>query len=474
MKESSIKNLNKKSRYKCFPHALLLLFLVIVICALLSYIIPAGQFERVTTGGKTIVKANSFHYIKSSKLGLFDVFKAIPNGMVNASNIVFLILLVGGSIEVFSKTGAINAGIIKLIQKLGSKGEVIVIVSFTVFFAFLGGFLGWIEAAFPFIPLAMAVICGLGYDTLVGVSVCTLGMILGFTAGPTNIYSVGIAQSIAELPLFSGITFRIIIFLILVFISILHIYKYAKKIKKDPSLSIMKDIDTRDLNYDLDTTKETEFTLTHKFVLVILILTFIATIVGMTKFKWTMNDMSATFVVGSVVAGIVAKMTPNKIAENFSIGFQNIAFGALIVGVARGIQWILLKGNIVDTIIYATSLPLAQLPKSICAIGMFIVQMFINFFIPSGSGQAVVTMPLMIPLSDLLGITRQTTILAFQLGDGFSNIIWFTYGGLMFLLASGKVPYNRWIKFICPLIWKVFLISSLFLIIAVKIKYGPF
>ncbi|WP_050607445.1 YfcC family protein [Clostridium niameyense] len=473
-KNDVIENSIKKPWYKCFPHALFLLFLVIVFCGALSYIIPAGQFDRIKVAGKTIVKANSFHYVKSSYVSIFDIFRAIPNGMVNASNIMFLILLVGGSIEIFSKTGAINAGLITLIRKLGDKGEIIVIVSFTVFFALLGGFLGWIEAAFPFVPLAMAVICGMGYDTLVGVSVCTLGMILGFTAGPTSVYSVGIAQSIAELPLFSGIGFRIVIFITLITISVVHIYKYAKKIKRNPSLSIMKDIDTSDLNYNLNTNEDIEFTLTHKLVLLILCLTFIVTIIGMTKFKWNMNDMSATFVIGSIIAGIISKMTPNKIAENFSVGFQNIAFGALIVGVARGVQWILLKGNIVDTIIYSTSLPLSKLPKCICVIGMFIVQAFINFFIPSGSGQAIVTMPLMVPLSDLLGITRQTAILAFQLGDGFSNIIWFTYGGLMFLLASGKIPYNRWLKFIWPVIWKVFLASSIFLIIAVNINYGPF
>lgn len=466
--------LQKKPWYKSFPHAFLLLFLVIVVCAILSYFVPAGEFKRIEVNGRTVVDAGSFHYIKNTPVSFFDIFRAIPNGMIKASSIMFLILIVGGSIEVFTRTGAINAGLSKIIRKYGEKGGPIVLVILMSFFAILGGFLGWIEAAFPFVPLAMAVICGLGYDTLVGVSVCTLAMILGFTGGPTNVYSVGIAQSVAELPLFSGIGYRLIVYITLIMIAITHVYKYAKKTKKDPSLSLMKGIDTSDLDYNLDLSKEIEFTGKHLVSLLILLGTFIMVVIGMTKLKWSINDMSAMFVIGGIIAGLACKMTPNKIAEYFVKGSEKIVFGALIVGLARGVQWILLEGNIVDTIIYGASLPLSKLPTVICAIGMFIVQMFINFFIPSGSGQAMVTMPIMVPLGDLLGITRQTTILAFQLGDGFSNIIWFTYGGLMFLLAAGKVPYNRWIKFIWPIVWKIFVASCIFLVIAVKIGYGPF
>ena len=472
MKNENI--VKKKPWYKTFPHAFLLLFLVIVVCAILSYIIPAGEFERIQVDGRTVVDAGSFHFVKNTPVSFFDIFRAIPYGILKAGSVVVLILLVGGSIEIFAQTGAIKASLSQLIKKFGDKGGPLVLVILMAFFALLGGFLGWIEAAFPFVPLAMAVIVSLGYDTLVGVAACTLAMILGFTGGPTNVYSVGIAQAVAELPLFSGMGFRLIVYITLVLICMEHVYRYAKKTKADPSLSLMKDIDTTDLDYNLNLTEEIEFTLKHKISLLILFLTFVMIVIGMTKLKWNINDMAAMFVLGGITAGLFYGMTPNKIGELFAKGAEKIVFGALIVGLARGIQWILLQGHIVDTIIYAASLPLSKLPTTICAIGMFIVQMFINFFIPSGSGQAMVTMPIMIPLGDLLGITRQTTILAFQLGDGFSNIMWFTYGGLMFLLASGKVPYNRWIKFVWPVIWKVFVVSCIFLVIAVHIGYGPF
>ena len=467
---------SKKSNWfsNKFPHPLVLLFLVIVAAGVLTYIVPAGEFDRVKLGNRTVVSPDSFHYVTNHPVGVFDFFRAVPNGMIGAASIMFLVLIVGGAIEVFTKTGAINMGLAKLVNKFGDKGGPVIIAILMLYFAVLGGFLGWIEASIPFIPIAIAVAVGLGYDSLVGVGIAVLGAVIGFTGGPTNIYTVGIAHEIAELPIFSGIGFRLVVYGVLVSLAIHHVIRYANKIKRDPNDSLMKGIDTSDLKFDIDGYKDAEFTIRHKLILLILFVTFGFVVYGMTQLKWNINDMSAMFLLSGVIAGIISRLPINVIGEHFAKGASKIVFGALIVGVARGIQWILNEGGITDTIIYNLSVPLSSLPGYLTATGMFFVQTIINFFIPSGSGQAMAVMPIMIPLADLIGVTRQTAVLAFQLGDGFSNILWFTYGGLMVFLSYGKVPYNRWIKFVWPFTVKMIVASIVFIVIATQIHYGPF
>jgi uncharacterized ion transporter superfamily protein YfcC len=451
-----------------------LLFLVIVVAGLLSYIIPAGAFDRMEVDGRTIIVPDSFHYTDTKPIGLFDVFRAIPNGMIQASNIMFLVLLVGGAIKVFNESGAINIGLARLVNKYGEGGGTAIIVVMMIFFAVLGGFLGWIEAAIPFVPLAMVVAIGLGYDTMVGVGICVLGGMLGFATGPTNLYTVGVAHEIAELPMFSGFAYRLIIYITFVALAISHVISYANKIKKDPTQSLMNGIDMSELKYDIDTYSDSEFTLAHKCLIFILVITLISIVYGMLRLNWSINDMSAAFVVSGIIAGIILRFSPAKIVETFIAGSKEAVSGAMVVGIARGVQWILNEGGITDTIIYSLSKPLAHLPAWLSAVGMFVVHTIINFFIPSGSGQAMATMPIMIPLSDLIGLKRQIATLAFQFGDGYSNIFWFSYGGLLIYLSYGKVPYDRWIKFIWPLIIKLTILSALFLIISVKMNYGPF
>lgn len=457
-----------------FPHTIVLLFLIIVAAAVATSIVPAGKFERQVVQGKTIINPTSFKYIESTPVGFFDAFKAVPYGLLGAGSIVFLILIVGGAVEIIGATGTLNSALSKLVFAFEGKRKEYALVALMLALAIIGGWLGWIEAAIPFIPLAVAVVLALGYDSMTAVGVVILGCIGGFTAGPTNMYTVGVAHSIAELPIFSGLTFRTIIWLTIVIVGIHRVVTYARMVQKDPEKSMVKDINVDDLKFDVASHKDADLTLRHKLVLGVLLLSLASTVYGMTKLGWGINEMSAVFVVVTIVTAIIGKIKINEAAEIFVAGASKVVIGGMIVGIARGIQWTLEKGNIIDTIVYNLSLLLQNLPPMLTAVGMFFVQMIMNLFIPSGSGQAMTMMPIMVPLSDILGITRQTACLAFQLGDGISNMFWPTCGGLMLFTAFGRVPYDRWMKFFWPVLWKVTLISIICVLIATAINFGPF
>lgn len=452
-------------------NAFVLLFFVIVLCILASYVVTPGEFERQVVNGRTMVVANSYHNIPREILSPLAIFKAIPYGIMGASNMVVLILLVGGSIEIYNKSGTINAGINKLVNSVGTKGGPLVITLLFIVFAILGGFLGWIEVCIPFAPLVIPILLALGYDTIVAVSVLVLGLMVGFMVGPTNIYTVGIAHQISQLPIFSGLGLRLIIYFIYIPLTLIYILWYANKIRKNPEKSYMKDIDVDDLKVTIS--KNENFTIYHKVSLILLGLTFIISVYGMLKLKWNIIDMTAVFIVSGIVAGLINKMSASDIADSFLIGCKGAFNGAMIVGVARGVQWALEQGKIIDPIIYGMSKMLSGLPSVATAIAVFLVVSVLNGLVPSGSGKAMALMPILMPLSELIGLTRQTMILSYQFGDGLSNIIWFTYGGLLLFLSYGKIPLSKWYKFVMPLIIILAILSMIFLTIAVKISYGP-
>lgn len=452
-------------------NAFCLLFVVIVLCGLASYFVTPGAFDREIINGRTVVIPGSYHLVEKTMLSPFTIFKAVPYGIMGASNIVVLILVVGGAIEIYNKSGSIGAGIGKLIGKIGNKSGALVISIFFIVFAILGGFLGWIEVCIPFAPLVIPILLTLGYDSIVAVSVLILGLMVGFAIGPTNLYTVGISHQIAQLPMFSGLGLRIVAYIVFISLALGYVLFYAEKIKKNPDKSLMKGIDIKDLKMDLSNQKG--ITNNQIIALIILGVTFLISVIGMLKLKWNIIDMSGAFLFSGIAAGIVTKMKPSKIADSFIEGTKNSMNGAMIVGIARGVQWILEQGGVIDPIIYKLSSLLNGLSPVGSAVGVLVVVTFLNALVPSGSGKAMALMPILMPVAQLIGITRQTMILAYQFGDGISNIFWFTYGTLLIFLAYGKVPIGRWYKFVLPLIGIMLLLAILFLSIAVKIGYGP-
>ena len=393
--------------------------------------------------------------------------------MEAAAQIVFFIFVVGGSFQIITATGTIEAGIGIMAKKLNGK-EKLMIPIFMVIFGLGGATFGMAEETIVFVPIGIALARALGFDAITGTAMITLGAACGFNSGFMNPFTVGVAQGIAELPLFSGIGLRIVIFIVLLIITAIYLIRYAEKVKKDPSASVVAKLEKEESGKRIDLSNVPEMNIRHKIILLTIVAGFAVIITGVFKYGWYIVEIGSTFLAMGIISGLIGGLGPSKIASEFVVGAKSIAFGALVVGVARGILIVMTDGLIIDTIVYGLANAIKALPKSLSVIGMYIVQVVINFFIPSGSGQASATMPIMVPLSDLLGITRQTAVMAFQFGDGFTNSIIPTSAALMGYLSMGNVPYEKWFKFIWPLMLIWIGTGMVFLIIANAISYGPF
>lgn len=458
------------------PNAYVILFFILILMSVLTYIVPSGEFERVMMdNGRMGVLPGSFHLIEKTSdmtVSFWDLFRAIPVGMIQAASVMMVVFFAGGMFQVLGATNVIENSIGISIKKIEehniSKHWALVILTFL--FGFFGAAVGY-ENLMPFVPLGVMVALGFGYDLMVGAAVVIGGLSVGFATSPINPYTVGTAHAIADLPTFSGMGLRTAYCLTALVFMAHHTIRYVKKIEKNPDSSMVKGISTVGLDVDHD--KFNSYSLDGKGKLILgIFLSFIVVVVfGVIKFKWYLNEISALFILYAIIIGLVARFSSDKIVNEFITGAGNIAGGALIVGFARAIQVILTQGKIGDTIINNLSAPLHNFSPTISAILMTLVQGVINFFIPSGSGQAMATMPIMIPLSDLIGVNRQVAILAFQVGDGLINMIVPTLGGLLAMLALARVPFDKWFKFILPLVMKLFVVGWIFIAIATAINW---
>lgn len=465
--------INKK-KFKV-PHTYVILFAVIIVMSLLTYVIPAGEFDRVKdeATGRTIVNPAAFHSVDENRTEFFDLFQSIPKGMMASSEIVFFIFVVGGSFQIITGTGAVEAGIGKM--AIGLKGkEKIMIPMFLGLFAIGGGTFGMSEEAIVFVPIGIALARALGFDALTGMAMINLGAAVGFTSGFMNPFTVGVAQGISELPLFSGIALRLVILVVMFTITTCYLIRYANKVKADPANSIVAYLEIEEKDKIIDLSNVPTMEKRHYSVLLVSVVGFVFIIYGVFELGWYITEIGATFLAMGIIGGLLGKLTPSKIAEEFVIGAESIVFGALVVGIARGILVVMQDGMIIDSIINSLALGIKTLPKTISVLGMYIVQIIINFFIPSGSGQAATTMPIMAPLADVIGINRQVAVMAYQFGDGFTNSIIPTNATLMAVLSIAKIPYEKWIKFIWPLMVIWICTGAMFLIFANATNYGPF
>ncbi len=451
-------------------NAFVLIFFVIVIATILTYILPAGEYDRIEKAGRTIVVPDSFHFTDPSPVGFFHIFTSIHSGMVQAAGIIFFVLLVGGAFGVLKATGALDALIFSTTNKLANK-ELLLIPVVTLFFAAGGTLMGMAEETIVYIGIITPLAIALGFDAMVGYAIVALGANIGFMSAVMNPFNIGVAQSIAELPTFSGMGLRLVLLAAFYLAGVIYIYRYAKKIKKNPELKFFG-------NFREGTSKHTQTEIKletrHKLVLIVFLLNFVALIFGVLKLGWYITEIGALFLLFGVIAGVIGKLSPNKIADSFLEGVKEVISGAIIIGFAQAILVVIQDGKLMDSILYYSSSFLSLLPPALNAIGMFFVQLFLNFLVPSGSGQAALTMPIMAPLSDLVGVTRQTAVLAFQLGDGISNSIFPTSGVLIAGLAMAGIPYTKWVKWVLPFIFIQAGLAIVFLLIAQMIKYGPF
>lgn len=460
-----------KRWYERIPNPFVLLFLIIIAVGLLTYIIPAGEFDRVNVGGRMGVVAGTYHSVEQSPVGFFELFKALPVGMVKSASIIFITLISGALFGLLNSTGALENAVGLVVRKIGINKRNRLIWLITFIFGFMGATVGF-ENNIALVPIAVLVALALGGDLMVGAGMAVAGIGVGFATSPINPYTVGVGDVIANLPMFSGALLRSGFCVASLAIVAHHTCSYFSRIEKDPSCSLVTGIGTDGLSLRRPL-EEYSLGGRDKVVLASFLIGMATILFGVFTWGWYITEISAVFIIMAVVAGYLAGMTSDEIVAKMVRGASDIVGGALIIGVARGIQVILDDGRIGDTIVQALATPLADLPVTISAILMTVVHSVINFFIPSGSGQAMATLPIMIPLSDLIGMTRQTAILAFQVGDGVMNLLVPTLGGLLAMIALARVPFDRWFRFAFPLAMKILVTSWFFLAFAVFINWGP-
>ena len=466
----------KKKWYQRIPNTYIILFILVCLAAILTWVLPAGEYTREAVEGvnNPVVVPDSYHTIESQAAGIFEVFKAIPQGFGGAVSIIAIIMFSTGAFTVINKTGALEAGVGVLLNRVrkGRMPSVVVIWIICFLFAALGIIAGP-EIQIPFTTISVAIALGLGYDIVVGLAMIMGAGYTAFATAPVNASLLGTAHSIVGLPLFSAFGFRTVMWFVYTVVVCIVISIYASRVKSDPSRSYARGIDTTGLGFSKDVS-DYKIKKRQIWVLLVILLLFVGIVVGSSQFGWYLDEMSALFIIAGVLAGLVYGLKVNEIVDGFLEGFKNTASVALILAIARGIQVILDNGKIMDTIVNALSAPLADLPPALSAVGMFIATMIIHFFIPSGSALSVTVMPIFSPLATVLGISQQTAVLCMQLGASLPNIIYPTIGAMIAMCGLAKVPFAKWLKFSLKLFLATIVLSIIFILIAVQINLGPF
>jgi uncharacterized ion transporter superfamily protein YfcC len=457
------------------PDTLIIVSTILLIFVILTWIIPAGEFDRDVVNGREVLVPGSYHEIEPAPQGFFDFLKAPIKGFISAAQIVGFVLLVGGAFSVINKTDAINAGLKKIIDftRQYPKMKKVMVAFLIVLFSLAGATFGMSEEVLVFVLITIPLGLSLGYDSLVGIYIPFVGAGAGFAGAFSNPFTIGIAQGIAELPPFSGWEYRLLVWACFTTIAVLFMLWYLTRLDKDPKRSPVFRIDQKRDTEDL-TMPSHNFDNKKLFVVVIFIAGLIGLVVGVSQWDWYINEISGLFILISIVAAFMGRLSPNTYAQAFVDGARDMMTAALVIAFSKGILIVATDGKIIDTVLFSLS-GLAEGSSKILSVElMFFVQSAINLFLPSGSGQAALTMPIMAPLSDLLGVSRQTAVLAFQFGDGLSNLIIPTSGVTMGVLSIAGIPYQVWIKWMAPLMVIFFLLAMALLVPPVILGWGPF
>ena len=431
------------------PHPLVLLSACIVLAAAASYLLPAGAYDRITDEevGRTVVVAGTYHEVDPSPVGPFEAIVALPRGMVDAAEVIFLVFLIGGAFTVVDETGALRRGITSLVRALRGR-DLLVIPVVSLCFATGGVLENMQEEIIPLIPVLMILARRMGFTPITAVAMSAGPAFVGSAFSPINPFQVQIAQRLAELPLLSGALFRIVFLLLALALWIGMTMRYAARTRGEPEVGG----DGSDGGGNRDDPSTDEGVRRSDLVILGLVAATFALIVpGLALWHWGFNELSAAFFIMGVIVGLLAGMRLSGTAQAYVRGFRGMAYAGLLIGFARAIYVVLQDGRIIDTIVHAMFTPLEGLPVLASAFGMVAAHTAIHLPVPSVSGQAVLTMPLLVPLSDLLGMSRQVTVLAYQYGAGLCELLTPTNGALMAILASAGVRYEAWLRHVLPL-----------------------
>jgi uncharacterized ion transporter superfamily protein YfcC len=444
----------KKIKLKV-PNTYLLIFYLLIFIAALTWVIPGGKYERGIINGREVVLPGSFNFVEKNPQGISALLMSPLRGFQEAALIIGFILIVGGAFNVLQKTNAINALIHKLAKAHRDSQTMrnLFIPVLLTLFSLGGATFGMNEEIIPFVLIIVPICLALGYDSIVGVAIPLVGAQIGFASAFLNPFNVGIAQGLAGVPIFSGIGYRLIVWLICNTAAIIFVIYYVKRLKAAPEKSLMFSSDqirreTEDFSFK-SKDENSKFSIRHKIVLGTFVASLIFLVFGVIKLNWFIEEISALFFVMGIIVGIVGGLKKDVIVKSYVEGAKDLVGTALIVALARATLVLARDGAIVDTMLYSLS-PFVQSSSPIFSSQkMFIVQAIINFFVHSGSGQAALTMPIMAPLADLTGVSRQTAILAFQFGE-LTNIIIPTSAVTMGALSMARVPWEKWARWVLP------------------------
>lgn len=434
------------------PDSLVIIFVIMFLFAGLSWLVPAGEFERMMVNGRNVVVAGTYHTegVTPNPQSFWELLMAPIKGFMSASEIVGFVLIVGGAFTVLTATGAIDAFLLRILHiaqdKKHYKNAVIVLLMFI--FSLGGMSFGMSEETLVFVLVTIPLARSLGYDNFVGVAIPFIGAGVGFSAAAFNPFTVAIAQGIAQLPTFSGFEYRLIVWFTMTLIATAFVLVYANRIERDPSRSLLKN-----LNLEFKPIEEVPLNAGRKVVLILFMLALASVMYGAVKLEWYIPEICALFILLALLSALVTRMGTDRMVKAFYSGAKDMLPAAIIIACSKGILILAEDAKIIDTILFHTAGLVEGVPTYLSVQIMLLVHGGINFFIPSGSGQAAITMPVMTPLADLMGISRQTAVLAFQFGDGLFNFIIPTSGITMGILSIAGIPYNLWMKWI----WKLFL-----------------
>ena len=519
---------------KKIPHTYVIVFSIIIISAVLTWFVPGGAFERhiVNVNGidRNVVVPGSFEYTGNNPQ-TWQIFSALFDGFVDKADIIIFILIIGGAFWIMNESRAIDVAIQsilrfskkiehnRIISKVGADNIIFVIIM--LMFSIFGAVFGMSEETIAFVIIFVPLAISMGYDSIVGVCLCFVAAALGFAGAILNPFTIGIAQGLSDLPLFSGLEYRLICWIVINLLGFAYILRYARRVKKNPSRSPVAENDkywrelheTGSLKIDYHTPVsawviwilllivmtifsviypltdisigESSSTLpalpvitalfsvtgwytlrksVHFFIIQILLVTILVLITGVMGYGWYIMEIATLFFAMGLATGIAMSYSPNRITKLFLDGVRDIQSAALIVGLAGGIIIILNNGNVIDTLLFKLSESISGMGKMASVGMMYVVQNLINLVMPSGSAKAALTMPMMSQFSDLIGVSRQATVMAFQFGDGFTNMITPTSGVLLGVLSVAKIPYDKWFKWVLPFIIGLILLGFILLI----------
>ncbi len=457
---------------KKIPHTFTIVFALIVLSAILTWVVPAGEYTRVVEGGREVVLNDSFHRVDAAPQ-TWQIFSALFNGFVDKADIIIFILMVGGAFWILNNSHAIDVGVMaflrrvqrlskyKLIRKLGVENIIITFVM--LLFSLFGAIFGMSEETIAFVVVFIPLAIQMGYDSIVGVCMCYVAAHVGFAGAMLNPFTIGIAQGIAGLPLFSGLEYRLFCWIVLTVIGIAFVLWYAHRVKAKPERSPVHKLDDY-WRERMQSSEESKLTTRQILILILLLVTIVALVVGVLKFGWYIAEISALFLAMGILAGILDRQGADDIAKLFLAGCKDILSAALVVGLASGIIFILKDGRVIDTMLYGLTRSLARTGEVTSLGVMYLFQTALNLVMPSGSAKAALTMPIMTQFADLINVSRQTTVLAFQFGDGFTNMLTPTSGVLIGVLGMARIPYGTWLKWVWKFILALILVGFLLML----------